>query len=54
MLCVSHVFGAGELQSVLVSERRQDLPDAPLMLDVALDNLIAQLTRGAVRVPATP
>lgn len=51
---VSRVFDAVELQNVLVSERRQDLPDAPLKLDVALDNLIAQLTRGAVLVPATP
>jgi hypothetical protein len=41
-----------ELQRVLKDERRRDLPGAPLKLDVALDNLLAQLTRAEVRVPA--
>jgi hypothetical protein len=45
-------FDDAELRRVLTQERRSDLPGAPLKLDVALDNLIAQLTRAAVRVPA--
>jgi hypothetical protein len=49
---VTRVFDTQELQRVLTQERRQDLPGAPLKLDVALDNLIAQLTRSEVRVPA--
>jgi hypothetical protein len=40
------------LRRVATSDRRNDLPGAPLDLEVALDNLIAQLTRGEVRVPA--
>jgi hypothetical protein len=40
------------LERVLEDERRADLPGAPLKLDVAYDNLIAQLTRDAPRVPA--
>jgi hypothetical protein len=39
------VFDDTEIQRVLTQERRKDLPGAPLKLDVALDNLIAQLTR---------
>lgn len=46
------VFDTDELQRVLDRERRTDLPGSPLKLDVALDNLLAQLTRGEVRVPA--
>ncbi|MEY2920706.1 MAG: hypothetical protein RL261_2011 [Pseudomonadota bacterium] len=46
------VFDTVELQRVLSSERRNELPGAPLKLDVALDNLVAQLTRGTVTVPA--
>jgi hypothetical protein len=49
---VSRTFDDEELQRVLTQERRNDLPGAPLKLDVALDNLIAQLTRSGVRVPA--
>ena len=45
-------FDDEELRQVLTQERRNDLPGAPLKLDVALDNLIAQLTRGEVRMPA--
>jgi len=46
------VFDAAELQRVLSSERRDELPGAPLRLEVAFDNLVAQLTRGTVQVPA--
>jgi hypothetical protein len=48
----TRMFDDAELRRVLTQERRNDLPGAPLKLDVALDNLIAQLTRGAVQVPA--
>ena len=48
----SRMFDPDELQRVLDRERRGELPGAPLKLDVALDNLLAQLTRGEVRVPA--
>jgi len=34
------------------SERRGELPGTPLKLDVACDNIVAQLTRGTVIVPA--
>jgi len=50
-LDVVRSFDDQELQRVLTSERRHDLPGAPLKLDVALDNLLAQLTRGEVRSP---
>ncbi len=46
------VFDTVELQHVLSSERRGELPGTPLKLDVAFDNLVAQLTRGTVQVPA--
>ena len=46
------VFDPVELQRVLTADRRDELPGAPRSLDVALDNLLAQLTRGAVQVPA--
>ena len=46
------VFDTAELQRVLSSERRGELPGTPLKLDVACDNLVAQLTRGTVIVPA--
>jgi hypothetical protein len=49
---VSRTFDDEELRRVLTQERRNELPGAPLKLDVALDNLIAQLTRSEVRVPA--
>jgi hypothetical protein len=48
----TRTFDDAELQRVLTQERRNDLPGAPLKLDVALDNLVAQLTRAEVRVPA--
>ncbi len=48
----SRVFDPQEIQRVLGQERRNDLPRSPLKLDVALDNLLAQLTRSAVLVPA--
>jgi len=48
----TRTFDDEELRRVLTQERRNDLPGAPLKLDVALDNLIAQLTRSEVRVPA--
>jgi hypothetical protein len=48
----SRVFDSSELERVLSQARRAELPGAPLALDVALDNLLAQLTRGAVTVPA--
>jgi hypothetical protein len=38
---------------VLQDERREDLPGSPLKLEVALDNLLAQLTRSPPVVPAT-
>jgi hypothetical protein len=41
------------LERVLRDERREDLPGAPLKLEVALDNLLAQLTRNPPLVPAT-
>lgn len=43
---VERVFDDEQLQRVLTQGRRHDLPGAPLKIDVALDNLIAQLTRG--------
>jgi len=46
------VFDAAELQRVLSSERRDELPGVPPKLEVAVDNLVAQLTRGTVQVPA--
>lgn len=46
------VFDPGELQRVLTADRRNELPGAPRSVDVALDNLLAQLTRGTVQVPA--
>ena len=49
---VTRTFDTQELQRVPTQERRNDLPGAPLTIDVALDNLIAQLTRSEVRVPA--
>jgi hypothetical protein len=49
---VSRMFDEQELARVLTDERRHDLPGAPLAIDVALDNLLAQLTRGEVRMPA--
>lgn len=49
---VERMLDDEELQQVLSRERRHDLPGAPLAIDVALDNLLAQLTRGEVRVPA--
>jgi hypothetical protein len=39
-------------ERVLQDERRDDLPGAPPKLDVALDNLLAQLTRNTPVVPA--
>jgi len=48
----TRTFDDKELRRVLTQERRNDLPGAPLKLEVALDNLIAQLTRSEVRVPA--
>jgi hypothetical protein len=44
---VTRTFDVQELQRVLTQQRRNDLPGAPLKIDVALDNLIAQLTRSA-------
>lgn len=49
---VTRTFDADELRRVLDGERRNELPGAPLKLEVALDNLVAQLTRSAVLVPA--
>jgi hypothetical protein len=46
------VLDATELQRVLSSGRRNELPGAPLKLEVAFDNLVAQLRRGTVQVPA--
>jgi hypothetical protein len=46
------IFDAAELQRVLDAERRAELPGAPLNWEVALDNLVAQLLRREVRVPA--
>jgi hypothetical protein len=48
----TRAFDTSELGSVLSQARRSELPGAPLALDVALDNLLAQLTRGVVTVPA--
>ena len=48
----SRMFDRDELARVVDRDRRQDLPGAPLTLEVALDNLVAQLTRSAVLVPA--
>jgi hypothetical protein len=45
-------FDTVELERVLTDERRNDLPGSPLKVDVALDNLLAQLTRSTVLVPA--
>lgn len=49
---VTRTFDEDELRRVLSQERRNDLPGAPLKVDVALDNLVAQLTRSELRVPA--
>lgn len=48
----SRMFDRDELARVVDRDRRDDLPGAPLKMDVALDNLLAQLTRGEVRTPA--
>lgn len=48
----SRSLDSDELRRVLQTERRGDLPGQPLKLNVALDNLLRQLTRGEVRVPA--
>jgi hypothetical protein len=48
----TRAFDPAELASVLSQARRTELPGAPLALEVALDNLLAQLTRGTVTVPA--
>jgi hypothetical protein len=40
------------LARALSGERRPELPGAPLSWEVALDNLLAQLTGGAVLIPA--
>lgn len=40
------------LARALGGERRPELPGAPLSWEIALDNLLAQLTGGAVLVPA--
>jgi hypothetical protein len=42
---VTRTFDSDELRRVLNQERRADLAGAPFKLDVALDNLVAQLTR---------
>lgn len=49
---VSKVLDDMALDGVVRDERRQDLPGAPLKLDVALDNLLAQLTLNSPQVPA--
>lgn len=49
---LARVFDTHELQAVMATARREDLPESPLQLEVALDNLLAQFTRGTVRVPA--
>lgn len=49
---VTRVIDDLSLERVLADERRADLPGAPLTLHVALDNLVAQLTRTAPIVPA--
>lgn len=51
-LDVERMFDEREIERVLTRERRHDLPGAPLKIDVALDNLLDQLTRSAVLVPA--
>jgi hypothetical protein len=43
---VERVFDDQELKQLLTLGRRHDLPGAPLKIDVALDHLIAQLSRG--------
>lgn len=48
----SRVLDDVTFERAVQDERRDDLPGAPLKLDVALDNLLAQLTRHEVRVPA--
>jgi hypothetical protein len=48
----SRMFDRDELARVVDRDRRDDLPGAPLKMDVALENLLAQLTRGEVRTPA--
>ena len=50
---VSKVLDDRTLEQVLTSERRQDLPGAPLKWDVALGNLLAQLRgdRAGLRMP---
>jgi hypothetical protein len=45
---------AFDVVRVLEDERRTDLPGAPLKVDVALYNLLAQLTRDVPQVPARP
>ena len=43
---VERVFDDQELKQLLTLGRRHDLPGAPFKIDVALDDLIAQLSRG--------
>ena len=44
-LDVSRGFDDEEIARVLIDQRRQDLPGAPLKIDAAFDSLIAQLSR---------
>jgi hypothetical protein len=50
---VTRILDDVALERVLQDERREDLPGSPLKLEVALDNLLAQLTRSPPVVPAT-
>lgn len=50
---VSKTLDDAALQAALATERRDDLPESPLALDVAVDNLLAQLLQDSrrLRVP---
>ena len=47
---IARMLDEAALQAALSTERRQDLPGAPLSLDVAVDNLVGQLLKDPRRV----
>jgi hypothetical protein len=52
VLGLAQILDDLSLERVVADERRTDLPGSPLKLDVAFDNLVAQLTRSPPLVPA--
>jgi hypothetical protein len=52
VLGLAQILDDLSLERVVTDELRTDLPGSPLKLDVAFDNLLAQLTRSPPLVPA--